>query len=184
MTADIGAHHGRCWVLGNDVAGSADVGNVNDLISGEQNTNLLPKARHEHVVPIVLKSQHIRPAFDIIGTCRLQFMEIGLETSYYEDVFYAITGRKFSWVELERLSEKLWHLNRMYNVREIADFGRKYDYPPPRFYTEPIPDGPNKGHFVTLDAINEMLDSYYDGRGWDRNGIPTTETLEKFSLNL
>lgn len=184
MTADIGAHHGRCWVLGNDVAGSAVVGNVNDLISGEQNTTLLPKARHEHVVPIVLKSQHIRPSFDIIGTCRLQFMEIGLETSYYEEVFYAITGRKFSWTELEKLSEKLWHLNRMYNVREIEDFGRKYDYPPKRFYTEPIPDGPNKGHFIALEAIEEMLDNYYDGRGWDRNGIPTSETLEKFGLNL
>ncbi|MZQ99210.1 MAG: aldehyde ferredoxin oxidoreductase [Acidaminobacter sp.] len=184
MTADIGAHHGRCWVLGNDVAGSAVVGNVNDLISGEQNANFLPKAKHENVVPIVLKSQHIRPAFDIIGTCRLQFMEIGLETSYYEEVFYAITGRKFSWVELERLSEKLWHLNRMYNVREIEGFGRKFDYPPKRFYTEPIPDGPNKGHFIELEAIEEMLDHYYDGRGWDCNGIPTSDTLVKFGLNL
>lgn len=51
-------------------------GNVHDLISGGQVTGKLPKAGHEDVVPIVLNSQHIRPAFDILGTCRLQYMEI------------------------------------------------------------------------------------------------------------
>ncbi len=134
------------------------------------------------MVPIVLKSQHTRPAFDILGTCRLQYMEIGLETDYYEDLFYTITGKKLKWDELLKLSEKIWTLNRMYNFREISDFGRKYDYPPARFYEEPIPDGPNKGHFIALDVIEQMLDEYYSARGWDNNGYPTEETLINFGL--
>jgi len=184
MTADVGAHHSRCWVLGNDVAGSADAGNVNDLISGEQNTGKLPKAGHNNVVPVVLKSQHLRPTFDILGTCRLQYMEIGLETSYYEELFHAITGRSNSWDDLLALSEKIWHLTRMYNVREIEGYGRDYDYPPKRFYSDPIPSGPNEGHLISSEVIDEMLSAYYSERGWDEKGIPTADTLRKFGLDM
>jgi len=31
-------------------------------------------------------------------------------------------------------------------------------------------------------VIEEMLDTYYEARGWDKNGIPTRETLEKHNL--
>ncbi len=187
MTADVGAHHGRCWVLGTDVAnavgGNKDA-NVHDLISQGADFDAIPKADHKNVVPLVLKSQHLRPAFDILGTCRLQYMEIGLETHYYEELYYYATGRKLDFEkDLLVLSEKIWHLNRMYNHREIPGFGRKYDYPPPRFYEEAIPSGPNKGHRVTMEVIEEMLDSYYEARGWDKNGIPTKETLERHRLS-
>ncbi len=188
MTADVGAHHARCWVLGSDVAtavgGNKDA-TVHDLISGGADFNHIPKADHKNVVPLVLKSQHLRPAFDILGTCRLQYMEIGLETKYYEELYYYATGKKMDFdKDLLKLSEKIWHLNRMFNKREIPDFGRKYDYPPARFTEEPIPSGPNKGHFVTMEVIEEMLDTYYAARGWDKNGIPTKETLEKHNLKV
>jgi aldehyde:ferredoxin oxidoreductase len=35
-----------------------------------------------------------------------------------------------------------------------------------------------------MEAIEEMLDAYYGARGWDKNGIPTPETLERHNLNL
>lgn len=186
MTSDVGAHHGRCWVLGTDVAnavGGDGNANVHDLISGGADFDAIPKAGHKNIVPAVLKSQHLRPAFDILGTCRLQYMEIGLETKYYEELYYYATGRKLDFnKDLLTLSEKIWHLNRMFNKREIPDFGRKFDYPPPRFYEEKIPSGPNKGHLIDLESINEMLDDYYAARGWDKNGIPTEETLRKHGL--
>ncbi len=186
MTADVGAHHGRCWVLGSDVAnavgGNKDA-NVHDLISQGADFTTIPKADHKQVVPLVLKSQHLRPAFDILGTCRLQYMEIGLETEYYEDLYYYATGKRMDFnTDLLKLSEKIWHLNRMFNKREIPDFGRKYDYPPARFTREAIPSGPNKGHRVKMEVIEEMLDTYYAARGWDDNGIPTQETLERHNL--
>ena len=67
---------------------------VHDLISGGSDAETIPKADHRQVVPLVLKSQHLRPAFDILGTCRLQYMEIGLETKYYEELYYYATGKK------------------------------------------------------------------------------------------
>lgn len=184
MTADIGAHHGRCWVLGNDVAGSSDAGCVGDLISEGSSVEKFPKAKVKGVAPIVIESQHMRPAFDILGTCRLQYMEIGLETFHYERNYEIITGKTLKWEDLMTLSEKIWNLNRCFNYREIEDFGRKYDYPPARFYEEPIPNGPNKGHLITIDEINSMLDEFYEARGWDEDGYPTAEKLEQLGITL
>jgi aldehyde:ferredoxin oxidoreductase len=183
MTADVGAHHSRCWVLGNDVAGSENVGSVHDLISGGGRESILPKAKVKGVSPMVVSSQHTRPAFDILGICRLQYMEIGLETKYYEEMFLAITGKTLEWHELLRISEKIWNLNRCFNVREIEGYGRSYDYPPPRFYEEPIPNGPNQGHYLSLDEINMLLDEFYETRGWDQTGLPMKETLVRLGLD-
>ncbi|MDW7650527.1 MAG: aldehyde ferredoxin oxidoreductase family protein [Bacillota bacterium] len=182
ITADVGAHHSRCWVLGNDVAGSENVGSVHDLISGGKNSNTLPKAKVKGVSPMVINSQHTRPAFDILGICRLQYMELGLETKYYEEMYEAITGKKLVWSELLKISEKIWNLNRCFNIREIDGYGRSSDYPPPRFYEEPIPSGPNKGHLIVLDEIDSLLDEFYDARGWDSNGVPTETTLRRLGL--
>lgn len=182
ITADIGAHHGRCWVLGNDVAGSAEAGSVHDLISGGQKTNRLPKAKVDGVVPVVLNSQHTRPAFDILGTCRLQYMEIGLEVNYYEELFYCITGRKIKWEDIINVSEKVWNLNRCFNFREIDGFGRSYDYPPARFYEDPIPDGPNEGHLLKLEEIDSLLDQFYEARSWDKDGMPQKSKLKELGL--
>jgi aldehyde:ferredoxin oxidoreductase len=30
--------------------------------------------------------------------------------------------------------------------------------------------------------VNQMLDEYYDLRGWDRNGIPTEDKLKEMGL--
>ena len=42
MTADVGAHHNRAWVLGYDLTGSGS--SVTDLISSAASRKKLPKA--------------------------------------------------------------------------------------------------------------------------------------------
>lgn len=131
---------------------------------------------------MVINSQHTRPAFDILGICRLQYMELGLETKYYEELYRAITGKDLVWSLLLAVSEKIWNLNRCFNIREIDGYGRVCDYPPPRFYEEPIPSGPNKGHLLVLDEIDSLLTEFYGARGWDTDGVPTDETLRRLGL--
>jgi aldehyde:ferredoxin oxidoreductase len=41
-------------------------------------------------------------------------------------------------------------------------------------------EGPTKGRVVHLE---EMLDDYYQQRGWDLTGIPTKAKLRELSLN-
>lgn len=180
MTADVGAHHNRAWALGHDVAGSA--ASVHDLISAGGDKGKLPKSTVSGKAERVIELQHIRPLFDCLGICRLQYMELGFEVENYEELFFLVTGRKMSWDELLQISERVWHLTRAFSVREIEGFGRKSDYPPPRFFQEPIPDGPNEGHYLTPEELETLLDEYYEARGWDKNGIPTAETLRRVGL--
>lgn len=181
MTADVGAHHNRAWVLGHDVAGSAT--NVHDLITAGGKGEKLPKAPvTQDCADFVIESQNTRPLFDALGVCRLQFMELGFEAENYETLFYLITGRKLSWSDMLGISERIWQLTRAYSAREIAHFGRHLDLPPPRFYTDPIPTGPNEGHHVTREEVESLLGWYYQKRGWNDKGIPSRETLERAGL--
>ena len=180
MTADVGAHHNRAWVLGHDVAGSA--ANVHDLISAGGKGEKLPKSQVKGKSAKVIELQHIRPLFDCLGICRLQYMELGFEVENYEELFRLVTGREMSWEEMLKVSERVWHLTRAFSVREIQGFGRSHDQPPARFHKDPVPFGPNQGHKLTQQEIQALLDEYYQARGWDENGIPTPETLREQGL--
>ena len=180
MTSDIGAHHARAWVLGHDLAGSA--ASVHDLIASEGSAEKLAKSDVKGRAEKVIESQHLRPLFDLLGICRLQFMELGFEVEHYELLFEVVTGRKLTWSQMLSISEKVWHLTRSISAREIKGFGRNWDYPPERFMSEPIPDGPNQGYCISRNEVDVLLDEYYALRGWDRNGIPRAETLRKIGL--
>lgn len=180
MTSDIGAHHARAWVLGHDLAGTSV--NVHDLISSGGEARLLPKSTLQGKAGNVIASQHLRPLFDLLGVCRLQYMELGFDVENYEELFEAVTGKKMAWAEMLAVSEKVWHLTRMISIREIEGFGRMMDYPPARFMDEPVPDGPNKGHCINRQEVDQLLDDYYVARGWDKKGIPTKSKLQDVGL--
>lgn len=181
LTSDIGAHHGRAWVLGHDIAGSFT--SVHDLIVAGGDKEKLPKGLvTEKCAEYVIASQHERPLFDVLGTCRLQLMELGFEGEHYSELYYYITGRKISWEALLEVSERIWHLTRAFNAREIQGFGRRWDHPPKRLSADPIKSGPNEGYCIPMDDIEFLLDAYYTARGWDHNGIPTRSALERVDL--
>lgn len=180
MTSDIGAHHARAWVLGHDLAGTA--ANVHDLISSKGEAKELPKSEIKGKAANVITSQHLRPLFDLLGVCRLQYMELGFEVEHYETLFTAVTGKKMSWEEMLHVSERVWHLTRLISVREVSGYGRHMDLPPARFMNESIPNGPNKGHCISKPEIEQLLDEYYAARGWDNNGIPTQSKLKAMKL--
>jgi aldehyde:ferredoxin oxidoreductase len=100
----------------------------------------------------------------------------------YETLFYTITGKKRTWQEMLVASERIWNLTRAISAREIKGFGRNWDYPPERFSTEPIPSGPNQGYFIPKKSLDQLLDWYYEARGWDDNGLPTRATLVRLGL--
>lgn len=180
MTSDIGAHHARAWVLGHDLAGSS--GSVHDLITSQAGSDRLPKSEVTGRAANVIHSQHLRPLFDLLGICRLQFMELGFEVDHYERLFEVVTGRKLTWDQMLAISERVWQLTRSISAREIKGFGRNWDYPPERFMIEPVPDGPNEGHCISREEVDILLDEYYALRGWDENGIPKAETLKNIGL--
>jgi len=181
MTADVGAHHNRAWVLGHDVAGAWT--SVHDLIASGGGDEAQPKAVvSDRSAQYVIASQLTRSLFDALGNCRLQMMELGFEKEHYAELYSLITGMMKSWEELLKISERIWQLTRAFSVREINGFGRHLDFPPARLYEEPIADGPNQGHVIAKEDINKLLTWYYTARGWNENGIPTKETLVRVGL--
>jgi len=86
----------------------------------------------------------------------------------------AVTGRDdLTIAELVKIGERIYNLERLFNVQE--GFTRIDDNLPERFLKEHLPGG----RIVPLD---KLLDEYYHVRGWDDNGIPTNEVLEKLNL--
>ena len=76
------------------------------------------------------------------------------------------------------VAERSYNMERAFNIRE--GFGRKDDSLPQRFLTEELQKGLAEGQRVRKQ--DTCLDQYYDLRGWDRNGIPTKETLVSLGL--
>ncbi len=81
------------------------------------------------------------------------------------------------------VSERVWNLTRMLWAREVEGFGRAWDAPPWRIVHEPATGGETAGQFTAPEAAQQMLDYYYDLRGWDANGLPTRQTLERLGLS-
>lgn len=186
MTADVGAHHNRAWALGFDISGGS--GSVTDLIQGKgerpASLSVFDPAAYAAKVDKVIELQHMRPMFDLLGVCRLQWVEIGMEVSHYEEIMPLISGKQMSLADLLVVSERVWNLTRAFSAREIPGFGRSFDYPPGRFLEERIPDGPSAGRVMSKEEADWLLDEYYRKRGWDENGLPTAATLEGLGLGF
>ncbi len=91
----------------------------------------------------------------------------------------AVTGWDFPWAEGMQVGRRIVHLLRAFNTRHGVA-GRALDRPSPRYGSDPD-SGPGKGR--SLDAAWEtLLDAYYDGMGWNRNGTPLPTTLEAHGL--
>lgn len=91
-----------------------------------------------------------------------------------------VTGWDITKQELIEIGERIYTLERLINVSLGID--RKSDILPYRVMNEPIPDGPSKGWVCTYDDLQKMLDEYYKLRGWDENGIPIKQTLQRLKL--
>jgi aldehyde:ferredoxin oxidoreductase len=101
----------------------------------------------------------------------------------YADLIWTITGMKFTPEEIQRIGERIYTIERLFNIREGAS--RKDDYPCERFFVEPTPAGFPKNRNKKLDRekFELMIDENYEMHGWDKNGVPTKEALEKLGLN-
>ena len=163
MTCDVGAHHNRSWAITYDL----QVGR--ELVTPEKVTR-------------IIWLQDFRPMFDVIGGCRLQWVELGIDRDLYVPALEAITGVHRSWQDLEKVGERIWNMTRLFWARENEGFGRSWDMPAPRFYEEAPTSGATKGQITKLEDVNRLLDMYYEQRGWSADGLPTPETLEKLKL--
>jgi aldehyde:ferredoxin oxidoreductase len=114
--------------------------------------------------------------FNIFGVSRKTIFEF----------YKAVTGLELTleeWVSVKAL--KTLQLQRAMLLLGGPDLKwnpKIHDDNPPRFY-EPLPSGPFKGKVIDKTVVFENVKKYYEDAGWDENGIPKSETLQKLGLN-
>jgi aldehyde:ferredoxin oxidoreductase len=119
--------------------------------------------------------QDLTAVIDSMGLCLFSSFALGAED--YRDLLAAATGFDYSVEEMMTCGERIWNLERLFNLR--AGLDPALDTLPKRFLEEPMPEGPNKGAVVRL---SEMLPEYYRLRGWDESGRPTESKLKDLGL--
>ena len=163
-TSPIGAHHKDAWIISWEIA--------NDRFSYDKSK-----------VEKLIEFQRIRGGFFESATvCRLPWVEVGFGLDRYPEYLEAITGDKQSWEDFYKLGDRIYNLIRAFWIREVPSFGRKWDYPPERWFEEAQSEGKVKGMRVDREKYEQMLSWYYELRGWDQNGIPLKETLDRLGL--
>ena len=126
---------------------------------------------------IVSVHQNSAAVIDSLVYCKFANMAVAEE--FFARTLSAVTGEHFSADDLMMVGERVWTLERLYNLRE--GFTKADDTLPDRMLKEPVVEGPSQGFTVKLAP---MLEEYYAFREWDQNGIPKPEKLKELSLEF
>jgi aldehyde:ferredoxin oxidoreductase len=125
---------------------------------------------------LLINMQNLNAVLDSLSVCK--FTAFAMKEDYYARLLSAVWGEQFEPQELLRVGERIWSLERLFNL--AAGFGRSDDTLPRRLLEEPVTSGPAKGHVVDLPP---MLDEYYISRGWSAEGAPSAGKLERLGLD-
>jgi aldehyde:ferredoxin oxidoreductase len=121
---------------------------------------------------------------DSLGFCRFLSLFSSPHAPQYaqfSELIHLATGMRLSPEELSTAGERISTLERMMLAGD--GLSRKDDTLPRRYFDEPVPEGPARGHVITQEGFDEMLDEYYLLHGWDENGIPKKLTLRRLGLD-
>ncbi len=125
---------------------------------------------------VVKELEDALAVFDSAGSCK--FMGMALDAREWSQTVEALTDWRFDVDEFREIGERIYNLERAFNVRE--GMTRKDDTLPKRLLEQPLPDGPAAGQ---VNEIGPMLDRYYELRGWDtETGKPLPGTLRRLDL--
>ena len=136
------------------------------------------RLQYEGKAELTKYMQDFTAVIDSSGMCLFTIFGMGY-VSDYGPILRAVTGLPYSDDELMKAGERIWNMERLFNLK--AGLTGKDDTLPPRLLKEPIPSGPSKGEVCELDR---MLPEYYQLRGWDKDGVPTKEKLEELGLKM
>jgi len=128
-------------------------------------------------IHVLIDLENVLTALDTLGACK--FMGMCLDSKEWVVLVEHCLGRTFTYEDLSRVGEIAYNLARVFNVRE--GLTRADDTLPPRLLEEPLPEGPAQGK--VNENLSQMLDKYYELRGWDKaSGKPTREKLRELGL--
>jgi aldehyde:ferredoxin oxidoreductase len=159
-TSNRGACHLRAYTVSAELLGAAEP--------------MDPRAT-EGKAELARTFQDVSTAVDASGLCI--FLTFGTTLESIRPILEATTGVPTSDAELLASGERIWNLERMWNLR--AGITAADDTLPKRMLQEAISAGPAAGE---VNRLGEMLPEYYRVRGWTEDGEPTPEKLRELGL--
>ena len=159
-TSNRGACHLRSYTVASEILGIPE---KTDPLATEGKAGL------------VKAFQDATAAVDSTGLCLFTTFAWSLE-DFWPQVDAACDG-DWSLERLAEIGERIWNMERQFNLD--AGFTGKDDTLPKRLLKEAARTGPAEGKVSGLD---QMLPEYYQLRGWDENGVPTQETMQRLGL--
>ncbi len=153
------------------------------------------------------RSQDTKAIIDSMVGCFFFYRSKAFTSALMKDMINALTGWDWKTEDLWITGERIYNLERCYNIREagiglveplpdttptpelIGKYVSLGDVLPLREFTEPLTKGPGaakKDEFhpvIDWAAFKRELEEYYELRGWDKKtGRPTRAKLEELGL--
>jgi aldehyde:ferredoxin oxidoreductase len=157
-TCNRGGCHLRAWTPGPETSGELDPHT--------------PVGKGEWVA----QEQNRTTSHDNTGLC-LFIGAAGGGLDYFVPCTAAATGVPYTVEDFVKIGERTWNVERLFNL--AAGLTKADDSLPKRLLNTPHTSGPSAGVVVHLD---EMLPIYYRERGWDEEGVPSSEKLAELGL--
>lgn len=115
---------------------------------------------------------------DAAGLCWSVMMRPPLQIERVSTFLRYATGVDYTDETMILAGERIWNLERLFNLK--AGLTAQDDSLPKRILEEPLPKGEAEGQVIRL---SEMLPEYYEARGWDKSGAPTSQKLTELGLS-
>ncbi len=160
ITSNRGGCHLRAYMIGPEIFGKPK---LIDRLTFSGKAGLLPVF------------QNFFATVDSLVVCKFASFSVGEEE--FAAALSAVTGIPFSTEELLRAGERIFNLERLFNIRE--GFTAADDALPGRFF-EDSDDGLAAG--IDREQFRQSLEEYYRFRGWSPGGIPGKEKLQQLGL--
>jgi putrescine aminotransferase len=103
-----------------------------------------------------------------------------VDTTIMADMLTAGLGRQISAKDLDKAGERIWNLNRLFNLK--AGFSARDDTLSDKITKQALKNGPHDGRVLSQANLEEMKAFYYHLRGWDEAGKPGEEKLAELGL--
>ncbi|MBT6498799.1 MAG: hypothetical protein HOK67_02705 [Deltaproteobacteria bacterium] len=128
------------------------------------------------------KTQQFYSFLDSVGLCMFAW---GSAWQLYGpqqavDLVQAVTGWDVTIEDLLTVGERRINMMRAFNAREGLD--RADDALPVKFF-KPLSGGPSDGLALSREEFENALDEYYLQSGWNNDGLPARQTLERLGLD-
>ncbi|MCD6240545.1 aldehyde ferredoxin oxidoreductase family protein [Candidatus Bathyarchaeota archaeon] len=174
-TGNRGACHMRGFVLDHYQVYMAP--GISSLTMPEIGIGLPPKTGWKGHGIIVARNQDWACLFDSLIQCKFMTClgkDNSLRLGDQVKLLNYITAWKISAREFIKIGERIFNLQRMFNV--MAGISRIDDKMPPRVFEKAHP------YKHSIPIFEPMLDEYYEVRGWTIDGKPSKEKLLELGL--